>query len=365
MAKVVVVGGGYGGITVAKGLDSIAEVVLVEQRDQFVHHAAALRAAVDDVWGNAIFMPYSYLLQNGSFVHGTVSKIEGTKVYIFGQEPIEADYVVLATGSNYAFPAKHTSSENKVAKARIELLHENLQHADSALLVGGGTVGLEMAGELAHAFPDMHIEIVEKGSQILPNPGYTPEFREEIEKQVEKMDVTVHLDSQLAHNPPTAVGELGRFEVTTTKSETIEADIWFQCFGSTTATGYLAGTEFQELLTMDGTIQVEPTLQVVGHPNVYAVGDITNIDDSKRADVARQQARVAAANIANQIDGGEPDVVYEPSKEWVVIPLGPDGGASQLLDSYGNTRIVGAEQTAEIKGADLMVSVIRSQLNLP
>ena len=65
------------------------------------------------------------------------------------------------------------------------------------------------------------------------------------------------------------------------------------------------------------------------------------------------------------IDGGEPDVVYERAKEWVVVPLGPDGGASQLLDSHGNTRVVGEQQTAEIKGSDLMVSVIRAQLNLP
>lgn len=48
MARVVVVGGGYGGVTVAKGLDPLAEVILVEQKDQFVHHAAALRAAVDE-----------------------------------------------------------------------------------------------------------------------------------------------------------------------------------------------------------------------------------------------------------------------------------------------------------------------------
>ncbi|MFT0762532.1 FAD-dependent oxidoreductase [Scrofimicrobium sp. R131] len=365
MAKVVVIGGGYGGITVAKGLDSVADVVLIEQRDQFVHHAAALRAAVDDVWGNAIFMPYSYLMQRGQVVHGTVSRVEGTTVHVFGQEPIEADYVVLATGSNYAFPAKHTDGSNKVAKARIEQLHESLQHADSALLLGAGTVGLELAGELAHAYPHMHIEIVEKEGEILPNPGYTAEFRHEIEEQIAKLDVKVHLNTRLAVRPPTAVGELGHFEVTTTSGDSIEADIWFQCYGSTTATGYLAGTEYQDLLTRDGTIQVEPTLQVVGHPHVYAVGDITNIDDSKRADVARQQARVAIANIANQIDGGTPDVMYESSKEWVVVPLGPNGGASQLLDSHGRTRIVGAEQTAEIKGADLMVSVIRSQLNLP
>ena len=49
----------------------------------------------------------------------------------------------------------------------------------------------------------------------------------------------------------------------------------------------------------------------------------------------------------------------------MILPLGPNMGASQLLDADGQTRILGADQTAEIKGTDLMVSVIRSQLNLP
>ena len=106
-------------------------------------------------------------------------------------------------------------------------------------------------------------------------------------------------------------------------------------------------------------------MQVAGHSTVYAVGDLTDVRESKRADAARQQARVVIANITAQLEGEEPDAHYVPTKEWVILPLGPNMGASQLLDSDGQTRILGADQTAEIKGTDLMVSVIRSQLNLP
>ena len=98
MARVAVIGGGYGGVTVAKGLDPLADVVLIEQKDQFVHHAAALRAAVDTVWEHAIFMPYTNLLHRGEVVRGTVSRVDGTTVHVFGHDPIEADYVVFATG---------------------------------------------------------------------------------------------------------------------------------------------------------------------------------------------------------------------------------------------------------------------------
>ena len=82
MAKVVVIGGGYGGITVAGGLDDVADVTLVEQKDQFVHHAAALRAAVDSVWGHTVFMPYSRLLERGQVVHGTCMRVDGRTVYV-------------------------------------------------------------------------------------------------------------------------------------------------------------------------------------------------------------------------------------------------------------------------------------------
>lgn len=365
MARVVVIGGGYGGITVAKGLDTVAEVVLIEQKDQFVHHAAALRAAVDDVWEQAIFMPYSYLLKRGEFIHGTVSKVEGTTVHLFGRDPIEADYVVLASGSTYPFPAKYSSSASAVIKARLDQLHANLRAARSVMLVGGGTVGIEFAGELAHTFPELEITIVEKADTILGTPGYSDELRAEIASQLEELGIRVITGSELAFLPPHNYGELGHFQVRTKAGEEVEGDMWFQCHGARTSSGYLFGTDYESALHPNGTLSVTPTLQVLGHERTYAVGDLTDVRESKRADAARQQARVVISNIFAQISGEEPDMVYEPTKEWVILPIGPDRGASQLIGADGVSRIVGADQTREIKGADLMVSVIRSQLNLP
>lgn len=365
MARVVVIGGGYGGVTVAKGLDPIADVTLIEQKDRFVHHAAALRAAVDEVWSSTIFMPYDYLLKRGKVVQGTVSQVDGTTVHIFGQDPIEADYIVFATGSSYPFPAKHITSSHTLAYARIEELHQSLRRATSALIVGGGTVGLELVGELTSAFPRLSVTLVERADRILPNPAYKTEFRSEIESQVEQLGVRVLTGSKLAYYPTLPPAELGRFQVETEAGESIEADIWFQCFGSQANSGYLVNTEYSHVLNKDGTVKVEPTMQVAGHTNVYAVGDISDVPESKRADAARHQARVVIANIAGQIEGGHADTIYRPTKEWVVVPLGPNLGAAQLLDAQGNTRVVGAEPTSEIKGIDLMVSVIRSQLNLP
>lgn len=365
MARVIVIGGGYGGITVAKGLDPVADVVLVERNDRFVHHAAALRAAVDNVWEEAIFMPYSYLLSRGEVVQGNVSRVDGNTVYVYGQEPIVGDYIVLATGSTYPFPAKHITGQSAISKYRLRELRAGLKGAHKAVIVGGGTVGLELAGELRQAFPSMEIQIVEAEKQLLDAPGYTPEFRSLIEQQVAELNIDVISGTRLAYLPPTPAGTLGRFEVQTTDGQDVTGDVWFQCYGAQPMTGYLRGTDYEDALTEAGTVRVLPTMQVAGHDHAYAVGDITNVPESKRADAARAQARTVVANIATQIDGGEPEVTYEPTRDWVVLPLGPSHGASQLFDGEGATRVVGAQETAEIKGTDLMVSVIRSQLGLP
>ena len=129
MVRVTVVGGGYGGITVAGGLDDVAEVTLVEQKDQFVHHAAALRAAVDDIWTHTIFMPYSRLLKHGRVVHGEATRVEGTTVHLANHDPIEADYLVLATGTTYPYPAKHNIPTASLAKRRLEETRNNLSQA--------------------------------------------------------------------------------------------------------------------------------------------------------------------------------------------------------------------------------------------
>lgn len=364
MAKVVVVGGGYGGITVAGGLDDVADVTLVEQKDQFVHHAAALRATVDSVWGHTIFMPYTRLLNRGHVIHGTCMRVDGTKVYVTGHEPLEADYLVLATGTTYPFPAKHLVSQADVAKARLDATRENLTRARTVMLVGAGTVGVEFAGELSATFPQLRIVMVDKKPSILGTRGYVDELRQNITAQLRERNVELVLGSPLAYMPPTDVGTLSPFQVRTLAGDEIEADMWFLCYGAQTATGYLHSS-YASSMRPNGSVMVNSYMQVKDKQNIYAVGDITDISESKRADAARAHARVVIANIRDQLAGREPATTYAPGKEWVILPLGPDGGASQLVEPNGTTRIVGPDETAEIKGTDLMVSMIRGQLHLP
>src|SRR5436309_15165897 len=101
MATVAVVGGGYGGIAVAKALDEVADVVLIEPRDSFVHTVATLRGLVDAQWTDRLFFPYQRLLKRGRGVRDAAAEVEpGRSTLASGKRPT-ADYIVRATRSAY------------------------------------------------------------------------------------------------------------------------------------------------------------------------------------------------------------------------------------------------------------------------
>src|SRR5215467_7512063 len=95
---VVVLGGGYAGVQVARPLDDLAEVVLVEPKDHFVHNVAALRALVDPSWLERIYLPYTALLDAGRVIQDRV-------VLASGAERLQGS-LVLASVVGYPFPAK-------------------------------------------------------------------------------------------------------------------------------------------------------------------------------------------------------------------------------------------------------------------
>src|SRR3981189_1628284 len=120
---VVVVGGGYGGVAVAKALDETSHVVLVEPKDAFMHNIAALRALVDPTWLPKISLPYGGLLTNGRVVRDRAVTVDPHRVVTASGEEIYADYVVLATGSKYPFPAKTDLVHPHHAQEQVRRAH--------------------------------------------------------------------------------------------------------------------------------------------------------------------------------------------------------------------------------------------------
>jgi NADH dehydrogenase FAD-containing subunit len=346
---VVVVGGGYGGISVAKALDETSDVVLVEPKDAFMHNIAALRALVDPTWLRRIFMPYAGLLTNGRVVRDRAIVVDSHRVMTASGEEISADYVVLATGSRYPFPAKTDLLDTYHAQEQIRQTHRALAQADRVLLVGAGPVGIELAGEIRHVWPEKTIVLLDVADEILGGP-YVPELKAELRRQLLESRVELILGSPLRQAPPTEPGELATFTVTTKAGTDVTADIWFRSYGVVPNSDYL-GAELLSARRPDGFIEVGPTLQVAGQTTVFALGDISTAD-AKMAGFARHQAATVVTNINSLVQGRSDLAHYEPMGVAIVVPIGPTGGAGQFP---GQDEIVGRETVSEVKGRDLMV----------
>ncbi len=362
--RVVVVGGGYGGASVARQLDPDFDVTLIEPKDAFVHSSAALRAVVDPDWQERVFYPYDQLLTRGRVVRNWARRVSPGSVRVSLFETIDADAVVLATGTAYPFPAKFLEDEAAVAGSRLQRLREDLARTERVLVVGGGPVGLELTGELTAAFPDLRVTVVDKADDVLTVGDYLPGLRESIKAQLAERGVEFVSGAPLAYLPPGDVGVFHPFTVDTKDRVRIDAQMWFRCYGSRPLTDYL-DEELAAARRPDGHLRVTDSLTVVGQDRVFALGDITDVPESKRAKAALEHADIVAQNVRDVLGGGKPTRRHVPGLEQIVLPLGPDAGASQLEETKGRRVVVGADETSRIKGHDLMAPVVAELFRRP
>jgi apoptosis-inducing factor 2 len=359
LTTVVVIGGGYGGAAAAKALDDIADVVLIDPKDAFVHNIAALRGLVDHEWTDRVFYHYGGLLTRGRVVQDRAIHVEAGAVTIGSGERIPADYIVLASGSSYPFPAKMDVDDSATAKTKIATTRSELAKADRVLLLGAGPVGLELGGEIKAAWPNKEVTIVDPIDDVLSGQ-YTDELRDELRRQLGELGVNLLLGTKLVEEPQTPPGVAGTVTAVTTSGQQITADIWFRCYGIVPNSDYLS-EELASARLANGHLEVTPELRLAGQETVFAIGDITAIPESKRGGAAGRHAQIAAGNIRALIEGRDELAAYEPAPALILLPLGPTGGVSQLP----GRGFVGAEETAQIKGHDLFVGNYAELFNVP
>lgn len=102
-----------------------------------------------------------------------------------------------------------------------------------------------------------------------------------------------------------------------------------------------------------GQVSVEPTLQVVGHSNIFAIGDINDVEENKQGYLAQLQGTMAAKNINKLISSPNTHSLskYKRNKKTtLMVALGRKNGAS----NFGKMS-AGASTTSRLKGKDLFV----------
>ncbi|GAA4446491.1 NAD(P)/FAD-dependent oxidoreductase [Phytohabitans houttuyneae] len=349
--SVVVLGGGYGGYKVAKALDGVADVTLVDPSDAFLHNVASWRALVEPQWLDRIFFPYDRLLRHGRFLRDRAVEVDGRQVTLASGTRLEPDYLVLATGSHYPSPAKWGEADAATAKAGFLAAHDALRGAERVLVVGAGPAGLELAGEVKSAFPGKRVIVADRAADVLPGP-FDQDLREELRRQLDKLGVELVLGSPLRGLPAVDAGIAAPVSVTTEAGEELSADIWFRCFGVVPETGYLRGA-LAEARDEAGYLRVDDQLRVRGQERVFAIGDISDAERNM-AGMAGIQAAFLSANLKALITGeGEPGR-YQINPPMIAVPLGPEGGAGQLPGVEG---VAGAELVSNVKGRAMLVEL--------
>ena len=112
-SRVVIIGGGFGGVSVALQLDNYCHVVLIDPKQYFHHCIASLRAAVTTAgYEKKVLIPYEPAIKNGEFKQGTVVGVNTSEKYVTlqSEETVQYDYLVFSCGSSNDFPG--ISTEN-------------------------------------------------------------------------------------------------------------------------------------------------------------------------------------------------------------------------------------------------------------
>ncbi|MEA2210774.1 MAG: apoptosis-inducing factor 2 [Solirubrobacteraceae bacterium] len=341
--SVVVIGGGYGGINAAKALDDVAEVTLVDPTEAFVHNIAAWRALVEPEWLERIFLPYEHLLAHGRFLRDRAVAIDGRRVTLASGDVLEPDYLVLATGSAYSFPAKTEEPDIASARARHRAAHRALLAADRALIVGAGPSGLELAGEIKAFFPDKHVTIADISDDILVGP-YDQALRDELRRQLDDLGIELRLGTAITGLPTVPPATLAPIAIATADGGELVADIWFRAFGVRAHSEYLEGGALADRRDERGYVRVDQHLRVVGETQTFALGDVSDADRDA-AGIANAQARVVEANVRALIAGTGELTSYETFPRIIAIPLGPEAGAGFLGDGVADAATI-----ADLKG---------------
>mmetsp|Transcript_10638 Transcript_10638/g.35202 ORF Transcript_10638/g.35202 Transcript_10638/m.35202 type:complete len:465 (+) Transcript_10638:2-1396(+) len=328
---VVIVGGGYAGAKVAKDLDSKFNVVLIDRTNYFFHNVGSPRAFVDPTFAPALTIPYDKLLKRGQVIEAQVLKATATELTLKGRdEPLKGfDYLVIATGTSYAFPYKVPENNAKDVPKLYEAVADQIAKAENVVIVGAGSTGLEAATEIAEAYPKCHVTLVFSSPRVMPGPQWKDKFVAKFETQLAKLFPNIELVSDDRVDP--TAESAAKFEapesgsVTTKKGRELKADLVFWCIG-----GRVNSSAYEETFaTEKNFLKVDDTLLVQGTKNVFACGDCAATTAAKTVMKAEEQAKIVVENI-KKLAAGKALVPYKAGPDLNVTQLGHVGGAGQL-----------------------------------
>jgi NADH dehydrogenase len=329
---VVIIGGGFGGLTAARALRHLPiRVTLIDRRNYHLFQPLLYQVATAGLSPADIASPIRAILRRQRNITVLLGKVTGIdiagKSVLTDERRVAYDQLVVATGARHGYfsheeweqfaPGLKKIDDATDIRGRILLAFERAEMTSdegerqrllSFVIVGGGPTGVEMAGAIAELarvalsidFRNIdpgsaRIVLVESGSRVLAR---FPESLSAIAKRaLERLGVEVHLGVRVSHCDPTGV---------VIANERIEAHtiIWAAGVMASPAAKWLDARKDSA-----GRVVVEPNLTLPRHPEIFVIGDTAL---AKAADgtplpgiapVAKQQGAYAARVIGARVQG--------------------------------------------------------------
>lgn len=362
--RVVIIGGGFGGINAAQALKRAnVEVLLLDKANHHLFQPLLYQVASAALSPGNIASPIRGILskqKNTSVLLANIIAVdtERKEVVAENEERFKYDFLILAPGASHSYfnhpeweelaPGLKTLDDALKIRSRILLSYERAERCSTLseaeafmrfIIIGAGPTGVEMAGAIAeiahkslvqdfrHIMPEQtKIYLIEGENQILPT--YPKDLADKGQRDLEKLGVEVILNSRVTNVTPNGIWIGEKFLES--------ANIFW-------AAGNMASPLLSTLhvpLDRAGRVIVNPDLSIPGHPEVFVIGDAANLKDKQGnilpgiAPVAIQQGRYVAKLIKNK---------EKPRKEFKYFDKGTMStiGKAKAVAMIGKIKISG------------------------
>ena len=355
--KVVIIGGGFGGLYAAKSLGhSPTQVTLIDKRNFHLFQPLLYQVATGGLSPGDIASPLRAVLsryKNVSVLAAEATDIDPTqKKVILRDGQVDYDTLIIATGVSHHYfgndawaeyaPGLKTIEDALDIRRRILAAFEAAERETDPVkrqawltfvVVGGGPTGVELAGalgELAHTtlkhdfrnidLTDTQIFLVEGTDRVLP--PYAPELSEKAKQALVKLGVTVRTTAMVTDIKNDTITLRENDELVNLQTKTV---LWAAGVKAS-GLGQVLAERTGATLDQAGRVVVAADLTINGFSNIFVLGDLANFshqDDKPLpgvAQVAMQQGQYVARLIQARLAGKErPPFRYQDRGSLAVI----------------------------------------------
>lgn len=346
---ILILGASYAGLNIAhsllkRTLTTVKDykVILVSPTSHHYHNIASVRAIIpgqfadEKVFGEIAPGFKHYPEGSFQFILGAASSLDPTAKTVTisttnGEKVQPYDILVIATGTRTIGEVPWKSSLNGYEHTRdgLHKIQDQIKAAQTIVVGGAGPTGVETAAELAFEYgKTKEITLITAGKELLVDSMPT-NIAQGAENTIKKMHVNVLKGVKITGSAPTADGKT---ELSLSDGTTKTVDLYLPTIGVIPNTEYIP----KNLLDSKCQVIVDEYLRVKGVEDVWAAGDLTNLDFAQII-YAEKQASAAAKNLDLVLKGKEP-VGYKSGGEGGRM-MGLALGRSKATGRSGNMKI--------------------------